>query len=220
MGTGETSLHDSGHTPSSNREPGCGEPHVVSGVVAAALVAFGVVFLAELGDKSQLLAVGFGARFSIRQVVLGLALGYGTAGLMAVVVGGVLGAALPRRPIEIIGGAIFLLFGILAFRPERLESEGSSDASLTLKSSVVASIGLAILIAEMGDKTQIATAALASQASLVGTWIGATLGEVTSGLIGALAGSIIGDRISPRQLQVASALMFVTFGILMLLGLP
>ena len=60
--------------------------------------AFGLVFLAELGDKTQLLALGFGARYPFRTVLLGLALGFGAAGAVAAIVGGVLGAALPSTP--------------------------------------------------------------------------------------------------------------------------
>ncbi len=70
--------------------------------------AFGLVFLAELGDKTQLLALGFGARYPFRTVLIGLILGFGAAGAVAAVVGGVLGAALPSRPIAIAGGILFL----------------------------------------------------------------------------------------------------------------
>lgn len=193
----------------------------MTGLPSAAIVAFGVVFLAELGDKTQLLALGFGARHSLRQVVLGLLVGYGIASLLAVAVGGVLGATLPERPIEVVGGFIFLGFAVAAFLDDDdEEGDGLSKASRValLRSSVVASIGFAILVAEMGDKTQIATATLASQRSAVGTWLGATLGETASGMVGALAGTLIGDRISPQRLKIASAVLFAAFGIVMILG--
>ena len=73
-------------------------------LLGATVAAFGIVFIAELGDKTQLLAVSFGSRYSLRQVIAGLALGYGAASLVAVTVGGLLGASLPQRPIEIGGG--------------------------------------------------------------------------------------------------------------------
>jgi len=190
----------------------------MSDIATAVLVAFGVVFVAELGDKTQLLAMGFGARHSLRQVALGLLVGYGAAGVIAVVVGGMLGAALPRRPIEVVGGIVFISFAIMTLRSGDAGADGTGSAVVAVRSSVIASIGLAILMAEMGDKTQIATATLAAQASPVGTWIGATLGEVASGLIGAFAGRIVGGRVSPRRLQVASAWLFLTFGVVMIAG--
>jgi Ca2+/H+ antiporter, TMEM165/GDT1 family len=204
-------------------------------LVRAALVAFGVIFVAELGDKTQLLALGFGARYSLRRVAVGLALGYGAASMIAVVVGGALGAAFPQRPIEIIGGIVFIAFAILAVRRDEDGSDGDrggdedhirdkgggapkSIVTSIAKSSIVVSIGLTILVAEMGDKTQIATATLAARSNPVGTWIGATLGEVASGLVGAVAGNFIGDRISPTRLRWISALLFAAFGILMIVG--
>ena len=83
---------------------------------------------------------------------------------------------------------------------------------------VVGAIALAIAIAEMGDKTQITTATLASQAAPVGVWIGATLGAASSGMVGAVAGRSIGHRISTRAVDVASAVLFAGFGIAMLAG--
>ncbi len=201
-------------------------------------MAFGVVFVAELGDKTQLLALGFGARHSLRRVALGLCLGYGAAGVIAVVVGGVLGAAFPQRPIEIVGGVVFIAFAVLALRPDGDETKdgdfdrdrrpdgtaGGASESPSLgrqiaRSSVVASIALTILVAEMGDKTQIATATLAARSNPVGTWIGATAGEVASGMIGATVGSVVGDRIPASLLRSLSALLFAVFGVLMLIGI-
>jgi Ca2+/H+ antiporter, TMEM165/GDT1 family len=194
-------------------------------LLSALAVAFGVVFVAELGDKTQLLALGFGTRHSLAIVAAGLALGYGTANLLAVVVGSLLGAALPQRPIEIVGGLVFLAFAALSWH--RAGSQGSDAetddvvrdlTAATTRWSGVASIAAAIAIAEMGDKTQITTATLASQAAPVGVWFGATLGATASGLIGAAAGRSIGHRISDRAVAIASAVLFAGFGIVMLLG--
>ncbi len=197
--------------------------------VAALAVAFGVVFVAELGDKTQLLALNFGARHSLRMVAIGLTLGYAAANIVATIIGGVLGAALPDRPIQIIGGLVFLGFAILAFRrarpdePDNGDGTGDTDPAAAARANatpraLVFSIAGAIAIAEMGDKTQIATATLASQSSPAGVWIGATLGAASSGMVGAVAGNVIGDRVSERVLHVASALLFATFGVAMLAG--
>ena len=194
-------------------------------LISATLAAFGIVFLAELGDKTQLLAVNFGSLHSIKKVAAGLALGYGAASLLAVTVGGVLGANLPQRPLELVGGAIFVLFGLLALRNDG-DDDGDTDEAddqrrrAMVRTSVVATIGLAIFVAEMGDKTQIATATLAARSNPVGTWIGATAGEVASGMIGVLAGSLVGDKIPANVMKWVSALLFVGFGIAMLAGWP
>ena len=189
--------------------------------VTALVIAFGVVFVAELGDKTQLLALNFGARYSLRTVALGLTIGYAVANVVATVVGGILGAALPDRPIQIVGGLIFLVFAIAALRPIDAEDDdepGTASVARQTTRAVVAAIAASIAVAEMGDKTQIATATLASQSSPIGVWIGATLGAASSGMVGAAAGSLIGDRIPIRALQVASALLFAAFGVAMLAG--
>lgn len=182
-------------------------------LVAAVASAFGVVFVAELGDKTQLLALGFGARHSLRTIAVGLTLGYGAAGAVAAIVGGLLGATVPERPIGLAAGALFLLFALLALRGTD-ENDGSVRA-LPAR-AIVASIALTIAVAEMGDKTQLATAALAARANPVATWLGATGGEVAAGMLGAVAGSRIGSRVDSRVLRIGSALTFAVFGLVLL----
>ena len=188
-------------------------------LVTALAIAFGVVFVAELGDKTQLLALNFGARYPLRTVALGLTIGYAIANLAATVVGGILGATLPDRAIQIVGGVVFLGFAIAALR--RSENDVGEDAPRVTSVgtfAVVSSIAGTIAVAELGDKTQIATATLASQSSPVGVWIGATLGAASSGMVGAVAGNLIGDRVPTRALAIASAVLFTMFGVAMLAG--
>ncbi len=187
--------------------------------LAATATATGVVFLAELGDKTQLLAVNFGSRHSLPKVIAGLTLGYGAANLVAVAVGGLLGASLPQRPVEVVGGIVFVLFGIHALLSgDDHDDDGVGRAIFT--SSVVATIGVAILLAEMGDKTQLATATLAARSNPIATWVGATIGEVASGMIGVVAGSLVGGRISDTVLRWVSVVLFVVFGVALLVGWP
>lgn len=133
-------------------------------------------------------------------------------------VGGVLGAGLPQRQIEIGGGIVFIVFGVLALRSD---DDDDPDVGRTIvRLSVVATIALTILLAEMGDKTRIATATLAARQNPIRTWIGATAGEVASGMIGAAAGLVVGDRIPSSVLRWVSAALFVAFGVAMLVGWP
>ena len=185
----------------------------MTGFVVALTVAFAVTFVAELGDKTQLLALNFGARHPLRTVAIGLTLGYAAAAAVAAAAGGLLGATLPDRPIRVVGGIAFLVFAAMALR-----TEDDDRSTVVARSSLVATIALTIAVAEMGDKTQIATATLAAQANPLATWIGATAGETASGFLGAFAGTLIGDRIRPAAIRWASAALFAAFGVLMLLG--
>ena len=74
------------------------------------LSALGLVFIAELGDKTQLVALGMGARHHLVPVLVGVALAYAFTNLLSVIVGGLLDAALPTRAIGIGGGVLFLAF--------------------------------------------------------------------------------------------------------------
>jgi Ca2+/H+ antiporter, TMEM165/GDT1 family len=187
----------------------------VIGFLTALAVAFGVVFVAELGDKTQLLALSFGARHPLRRVAIGLLVGFGAANVVAAVVGGLLGAALPDRPIEIVGGAIFLVFALLALRGD---DDDTDDDRIVAARSVIASIAFTIVVAEMGDKTQIATATLAARGDPVGTWLGATMGAASSAMVGAFAGNLVGHRIPASALRWLSASLFALFGVLLLSG--
>lgn len=185
--------------------------HTMLEWVVAVMSAFGVVFVAELGDKTQLLALGFGARHRLGVVAIGLAIGYGAAGALAASIGGVLGSTLPERPVGLVAGAVFIAFAVLTLIDDR---HGSDHIEVAVR-SVVASIALTITLAEMGDKTQISTAALAARANPIAVWIGATAGATASGMIGAAAGSRLGTRIDPGMLRIASAVLFAVFGVVL-----
>ena len=193
-------------------------------LIGSIATAFGLVFLAELGDKTQLLALGFGAQYSFRTVLIGLILGFGAAGAVAVVVGGVLGAALPSRPIAIAGGILFLLFALNTLRVLWKGSKATAadvhagDDQVVKVHNVIASIALTIAIGELGDKTQLTTATLAAQSNPLAVWIGATAGTVTAAAIGAFAGQRLGARLEPKTVQIASAVLFAVFGVLLLLS--
>jgi len=188
--------------------------------VVAALTAFGVVFFAELGDKTQFLSAGFASRYRMRTIAAGLIIGYGLAGLLAVLVGGLVGSALSGRPIEIASGVIFLGFAVASLRPVNAAPATDEPNSTSKLRWAVAAIAAAIFVGELGDKTQIATVSLAAQSNLVATWVGATLGATASGLVGAAAGRFLNGRIGERALRLAAGGLFAGFGIVLVLGLP
>lgn len=187
-------------------------------LIATTASAFGLVFLAELGDKTQLLAMGFGARYPMRTVMIGLTLGFAAAGAIAALVGGVLGAALPEQPIAIVGGILFLLFALLTLRGRGNDGVDEEMEHVVQTRNVVLSIALTIVLGELGDKTQLTTATLAARSNPVAVWIGATGGEVLAASIGAYFGSRLGSRLEPDVVKIASAVLFALFGVLLLVS--
>lgn len=192
-------------------------------LVSIVASAFGVVFLAELGDKTQLLALGFGAKYPLRTVVVGLTVGFGISGALAAIVGGVIGAALPERPIAIVGGVAFIAFAIYTLLSTDDDDDEDPAVNVTgagplLARSAVLSIAASIAIGEFGDKTQLATATLAAQSQPFLVWIGATAGEVSAAMAGAILGNRAGARLNPSIIRYASAALFLIFGVLLLTG--
>lgn len=175
----------------------------------AAVSAFGVVFVAELGDKTQLLALGFGARHRLRTVAVGLAIGYGAASALAAVVGGVLGATLPERPIAVAAGLLFVGFAVLALR-----GEDDDDPEPVVRAwGVIASIAMTIAIAEMGDKTQLATIGLGARFPFpVAVVMGTTIGMMIANIPAVLIGHRLADKLPLRAMRLIAATLFVATG--------
>jgi Ca2+/H+ antiporter, TMEM165/GDT1 family len=179
--------------------------------VGSLLSALGLVFLAELGDKTQLVALGMGARHRLAPVLVGVALAYAVTNLLSVVVGGLLGAALPTRPIGIGGGVLFLGFALWNLRAE---DDGSGDEVAEVdRRRIVLSVALAMFVAELGDKTMLATATLAAQGNPVLVWVGATVGIVLSGFVGVFVGRATGARLPERAIRYGSSALFAVFGV-------
>jgi Ca2+/H+ antiporter, TMEM165/GDT1 family len=182
--------------------------------VESLLAALGLVFVAELGDKTQLVALGFGARHRLAPVLTGVVIAYMATNLLSVVVGGLLGATLPTRAIGLAGGVLFL--GFAAWTLARGDGEEGDEAVRTGDRSVVLSVATAMFVAELGDKTMLATATLAAQGNPVLVWVGATIGIILAGALGVLLGRWFGARLPEPATRIGSAVLFAVFGVALL----
>jgi len=179
--------------------------------VQAFLVAFGVIFVAELGDKSQLMALAFAARYRPFPVLAGIALGAAAMFALSVAVGAVLGVALPTRAINIVAGLAFLGFAAWTLRGDELDDDEAAKAEITTRSAVVAA-GFAFFLAELGDKTMLATITLATTEGWFGTWIGSTLGMVAADALAIGVGALLGKALPEKVIKIGAAALFFLFG--------
>lgn len=178
----------------------------------AFFIAFGVVFLAELGDKTQLVALSLATRYRTLTVLAGITVAYAITNGISVVVGGLLGAALPTTAIAVVGAFAFFGFAVWTYR-----GDDDDDDEVTIGGrSVFVSIVGAMLLAELGDKTMLATATLAARDNPVATWFGATLGITASGALAVFVGRALGDRLPRRATRVGASVLFAVFGVLLL----
>lgn len=173
-------------------------------------IAFGVVFVAELGDKSQLLALALAARYRPLPVLAGIALGSAFMFAVSVAVGALVGAALPTQVINVVAGVAFVGFGLWTLRGD--DDEEDEEAPEVAAHSVVLTTAGAFLVAELGDKTMLATITLASTNGVLGTWGGATLAMVAADALAIAIGALLGARLPERAIRIGAAVLFFVFG--------
>ena len=196
--------------------------------MADLLGAFGIVFIAELGDKTQLVAAGFATRYRASTVSTGMCAGYVAISTVSALIGVAAGTALPTRAVNVTAGLLFILVGLVALRPAARASRSSGSptsqpgdrATLSRRGAfaVAASIASAIVVAEIGDKTMLATVALAARNDAVMVWIGATLGICAAGLLAVALGRAIAARLPDRLIRRVGGAVFVGVGVVVLIA--
>lgn len=177
--------------------------------MTAYLASLGFVVLAEMGDKTQLLAMAFASRYKWQTVMWGVFVATLVNHLLAVVTGNYLTRLIPLSYIQIAAAASFILFGLWTLRGDTLEGEDKR-----FNYSPFWTVAVAFFFAEMGDKTQLATVALATQyQSIVGVWLGTTSGMLVADAIGIIVGIVLGKRIPERFIKWFAAIIFIGFGV-------
>lgn len=187
--------------------------------LGAVALAFGAVFVAEFGDKSQLLILAFATRYPWRPVVLGVVIAAALIQGLSVAVGAVVGTILPPQLVSVIAGLAFLgvaAWTLLAGEDDETEVDAASERRTGI--GLVALVAGTFIVAELGDKTMLATFALAASQGALATWIGSTAGEVAANLIAIAVGRQLGLRISPRVIRLGSAALFAAAGLVVLAG--
>ncbi|HEX2966692.1 MAG TPA: TMEM165/GDT1 family protein [Syntrophorhabdaceae bacterium] len=168
------------------------------------------VVLAEMGDKTQLLAMAFASRYKWQTVMWGVFVATLANHLLAVLAGNWLTYLVPMRYIQIAASASFILFGLWTLRGDTLNDE---DKRFTF--SPFWTVAIAFFIAEMGDKTQLATVALAAKyQTIFPIWIGTTTGMLIADAIGIIVGIVLGKRIPERFIKWFAAIIFMLFGLI------
>jgi putative Ca2+/H+ antiporter (TMEM165/GDT1 family) len=184
----------------------------VDAVFISTLVSFGVIFVAELGDKSQLMAMTFATRFRIWPVLIGITIATAIVHLISVGIGYGLGVALPTGWINLVAAIAFIGFGFWTLRGDELTDDEAAKANRTAKSAIIA-VGTAFFLAELGDKTMLATITLATDHGWFGTWLGSTLGMVAADALAIVIGRALGKRLPEKAIAYGAATLFFVFGI-------
>lgn len=177
--------------------------------------SFMLVVLAEMGDKTQLLAMAFAMKYSTYKVLLAVFLATLLSNAFAVTAGHLLTAIIPIYIITFVASLSFIFFGIWTIRPERLEGQEKKES----KFGPILTVGIAFLLAEMGDKTQLATISLAVKyQNILGVLMGTTLAMVVADAIGIIFGMAIHKRLSEEKIKWFAAIIFILFGLIGVYG--
>ena len=189
------------------------------------LIAFIMVFIAELGDKTQLIVLSFSQSLKPRTILFGVALGSLFSHGIAIMFGssiGLLDNPIFHKILEIITYSSFILIGILSFIPrkETISFDNNSKEGIIqkishLKLNYALIIALSIIIGELGDKTFLASIGFGIEYpnSKIMLVLGAILGMVVSDSLAILFGKLLNKYISDKMIQKLSGILFLIFGI-------
>jgi putative Ca2+/H+ antiporter (TMEM165/GDT1 family) len=183
----------------------------------ALLVSTGVVALAEIGDKTQLLAFILAARFKkpvpiILGILVATLVNHGLAGALGAWITG----AVSPEVLRWVLGASFIGMAIWTMIPDKIEEE---ETQVAKRLGVFGATLITFFLAEMGDKTQIATVAMAAHyATPVFVVIGTTLGMLIADVPAVFVGDRLSQRIPMRLVHTIAAGVFAVLGVATLLG--
>ncbi len=173
--------------------------------------AFMLIFVAEMGDKTQILAMAFATRYSVKKVLLGIFLGAFLNHGLAVALGSYISRVIPINTIQIIAGFAFVGFSLWTLKSDDGEEK---EEERRAKAGPVITVALAFFIGELGDKTQLTAITLAADAVYpVFILCGTVLGMIVTGGIGIFIGRKIGDKIPENIIKVIASAVFMFFGV-------
>jgi putative Ca2+/H+ antiporter (TMEM165/GDT1 family) len=209
-------------------------------VTSAFVIAFVLVALAELGDKSQMLLVGFATRYPPLKVLVGTALAIAALQLGAVALGGAMAALVPARLVAVGAGIVFVVYGVVTWR-----ASGGDGCETQVRPAPrfgpVLTVAAAFFVAEFGDKTQLMTLSIAADpgaalrtlgalapaveppaagtfATSLGVWAGSSLGMLAADAVAIVVGAVLCRHLPSLVIGRFSAVVFVVFGAITLVS--
>ncbi len=200
-------------------------------LIYAFLISFSMVFVSELGDKTQLLVLSFSGKGRTFKILLGVAIGSFFSHGLAILFGSslhMLASPTLHVIIEWITYISFILMGIITLLPkkEAIPNEDGKNRGIIykishLKINYCFMIALCIMIGELGDKTFLASIGLGVQYpnSKIALILGAICAMVVCDFIAILFGKFLNKYISEKTMQKLSGVLFLIFGLIGLFGI-
>jgi len=175
--------------------------------------SFGIIALAEVGDKTQVTIMCLSANKGVKTVFLGAILAFAPVDGISALIGGTIAAFIPTQWVGIGAGVAFLVFGVYSLFSNAEEVKvNNSSLGIARSFSLIA-------LMELGDKTQLSVIALAAEydAPLM-VFVGVMFALALLTIIGILVGSVISRFVPMKYIKVGSSIVFILFGVLFLFG--
>jgi putative Ca2+/H+ antiporter (TMEM165/GDT1 family) len=181
------------------------------------LTTFGIIALAEFGDKTQLTVIALSAGYDRVKVFIGVILAFTLVTALGVLVGDTLFKFISPYLIKIFAGLLFVAFGVFTLLSKESEKDETNDTTLT-GNPLISTFGM-IALAEMGDKTQLSAITLvAKYDSPFLVFAGAVLALGFISLLGILAGKKLCEVVPLSKIRLGAGTLFILFGVLFLAG--
>ena len=179
-----------------------------------------MVFVAEMGDKTQFLLIAMTSKYKLRDIMIGTALAIAILNALAIGLGTVVGNYIPQEYISVVAGLAFFYF---AFSSLGGEDEEHAVAFNSGKGQIFKVFGT-FFLAELGDKTQLTALALSAEQTggefmnSFFVWAGACTGLYLADMLGLLVGFLLGKKLPENVFAWISFLLFAVFGVIKLLS--
>lgn len=173
-------------------------------------LAFIMIFVAEMGDKTQLVALCLASRFNAWLVLGGITVATLVVHVFSVLLGGGVGKVLPLGWISLTAALAFIGFGLWTLRGDEAPDESCGATPVRSPFWLVTTT---FFLAELGDKTMLSTVTLATGHPIIPVWLGSTLGMVVADGLAIIVGLMLGKKLPERAIKIGAALIFFGFGI-------
>jgi putative Ca2+/H+ antiporter (TMEM165/GDT1 family) len=179
--------------------------------MASFIKALLLVVVAEMGDKTQLLAMAMASKYKVKHVMMGVLIATIFNHALAVAVGSYLGNVIPMDIVKIVAAVSFLAFGLWTIRGDKLDDEEDKK----VKFGPIVTVAIAFFMAEMGDKTQLMTVSIAAEnTSPILILMGTTAGMLVADGIGVVGGAWMCRHIPEIYIKWVAGIIFMFFGTL------
>ena len=178
--------------------------------------AFILIFIAEMGDKTQILAMAFSTKFPVKKVLLGIFIGSFLNHGLAVLLGSYLSTLIPINTISIIAGFAFISFALWTLK---VDYDDEDEENTKKGFGPVLTVAIAFFIGELGDKTQLTAITLGAQSTYpLFVLVGTVTGMIVTGGMGIYVGKKLGDKVPDIIMKFVACSIFLFFGTTKLLS--